>query len=56
MVKVQRQLAFTHSSTNFHGLFAEMKADISKTVGEKMTEEMDKALGLFISNAESIES
>ena len=33
-----------------------MKGDISKAVGDTMTEEVEKVLGLFASNAESIES
>jgi hypothetical protein len=33
-----------------------MKGEISRTVGETMTEEVEKVLGLFASNAESIEN
>ncbi len=55
MVKVQSQLAMTHSSHSIQGLVIEMKGDIFKVVGETMTEEVEKVLGLFASNAESIE-
>jgi hypothetical protein len=33
-----------------------MKGDISRAVGETITEEVEKVLGLFSSNAESIEN
>ncbi len=45
-----------NSSHSIHGLVLEMKGDISKAVGDTMTEEVEKVLGLFASNAESIES
>ncbi len=46
----------SHSSHNIQSLVVEMKGDISKTVGETMTDEVEKVLGLFAANAEAIEN